>query len=206
MRSRTTGRTNQRSGSPRRAEVPRVGPSRPRPRRTGVSRHAGRPRHIPCRHRLCAPGRTLIVGCEAFLSAGDVAAGAPLVDDLERIADDALAPWVTCYRCQFIVHTDPSRLPEVDARLQGAIDEFGRRDDATGLAKAHRCGRAHALASAVSATARSTSSRRSSRLGGAESTGRSPRLSAWRQARHCGGRAPCRRPVGAVSTSSVCSG
>ena len=80
----------------------------------------------------------LLVGCEAFLSAGDVAAGAPLVDDLDRIAGEALAPWATCYRCQFVVYTDPERLLEVDARLQGAIDEFGRRRDPAGLAKAHR--------------------------------------------------------------------
>jgi hypothetical protein len=80
----------------------------------------------------------LLIGCEAFLSAGDVAAGAPLVDGLERIAGDALAPWATCYRCQFIVYTDPERLLEVDARLQGAIDEFGQRKDPAGLAKAHR--------------------------------------------------------------------
>ena len=32
----------------------------------------------------------------------------------------------------------PERLLEVDARLQGAIDEFGRRTDPAGLAKAHR--------------------------------------------------------------------
>jgi class 3 adenylate cyclase/ketosteroid isomerase-like protein/tetratricopeptide (TPR) repeat protein len=80
----------------------------------------------------------LLVGCEAFLSAGDVAAGAPLVDDLERIADEALAPWATCYRCQFVIYTDPERLLEVDTRLQGAIDEFGRRADPAGLSKAHR--------------------------------------------------------------------
>ncbi|OBG22969.1 adenylate cyclase [Mycolicibacterium celeriflavum] len=80
----------------------------------------------------------LLIGCEAFLSAGDVAAGAPLVDDLECIADEALAPWATCYRCQFVVYTDPERLLEVDARLQDAIDEFGRRNDPAGLAKAHR--------------------------------------------------------------------
>ncbi len=80
----------------------------------------------------------LLVGCEAFLSAGDVAAGAPLVDDLDHIADEALSPWATCYRCQFTVYTDPSRLPEVDALLQGAIDEFGKRLDHAGLAKAHR--------------------------------------------------------------------
>ena len=80
----------------------------------------------------------LLVGCEAFLSAGDVTAGAPLVDDLERIAGEALAPWATCYRCQFVVYTDPARLLEVDARLQSAIDEFGRRTDPAGLAKAHR--------------------------------------------------------------------
>lgn len=80
----------------------------------------------------------LLVGCEAFLSAGDVAAGAPLVDDLERIAGEALEPWATCYRCQFVVYTDPERLFDVDARLQGAIDEFARRGDPAGLAKAYR--------------------------------------------------------------------
>ncbi|MDT5076165.1 MAG: hypothetical protein QOJ80_802, partial [Mycobacterium sp.] len=80
----------------------------------------------------------LLVGCEAFLSAGDVAAGAPLVDDLDRIASEALAPWATCYRCQFVVYTEPARLLEVDDRLQNAIDEFGRRRDPAGLAKAHR--------------------------------------------------------------------
>jgi class 3 adenylate cyclase/ketosteroid isomerase-like protein len=80
----------------------------------------------------------LLVGCEAFLSAGDVAAGAPLVDDLDRIAGEALAPWATCYRCQFVVYTEPMRLLEVDDRLQHAIDEFGRRRDPAGLAKAHR--------------------------------------------------------------------
>ena len=80
----------------------------------------------------------LLTGCEAFLSAGDVAAGAPLVDDLDRIADEALSPWAICYRCQFTVYTDPARLPEVDDLLRGAIDEFGRRRDHAGLAKAHR--------------------------------------------------------------------
>ena len=49
-----------------------------------------------------------------------------------------LAPWATCYRCQFVIYTDPERLLEVEARLQGAIDEFGRRNDPAGLAKAHR--------------------------------------------------------------------
>ncbi|WP_099039589.1 AAA family ATPase [Mycobacterium neglectum] len=80
----------------------------------------------------------LLIGCEAYLSAGDVAAGAPLVDELEHIADDALAPWAICYRCQFVVYTDPERLLEVEARLHEAIDEFGRRADPAGLAKAHR--------------------------------------------------------------------
>jgi class 3 adenylate cyclase len=80
----------------------------------------------------------LLVGCEALLSAGDVAAGSPLVDDLEQIAGEALTPWAICYRCQLVVYTDPTRLPEVDERLQDAIDEFARRKDAGGLAKAHR--------------------------------------------------------------------
>ncbi|AGB22983.1 putative ATPase [Mycobacterium sp. JS623] len=80
----------------------------------------------------------LLIGCEAFLSAGDVAAGGPLVDELDRIAGDALAPWATCYRCQFVVYTSPERLLEVDTRLQSAIDEFSRRNDPAGLAKAHR--------------------------------------------------------------------
>ena len=60
------------------------------------------------------------------------------MDDLDRIAGETLAPWATCYRCQFVVYTDPERLLEVDARLQSAIDEFGRRRDPAGLAKAHR--------------------------------------------------------------------
>lgn len=80
----------------------------------------------------------LLVGCEAYLSAGDVAAGAPLVDELDRIADAALAPWATCYRCQYIVYTDPSRLPEIDEQLRPAIDEFARRGDPSGSAKAYR--------------------------------------------------------------------
>jgi class 3 adenylate cyclase/ketosteroid isomerase-like protein len=85
-----------------------------------------------------AHAELLLTGCEAFLSAGDVAAGAPLVDELERISDASLEPWAACYRCQFIVYTAPERLLEVDARLLSAIDEFGRRNDAAGLAKAHR--------------------------------------------------------------------
>ncbi|HTI78683.1 MAG TPA: AAA family ATPase, partial [Mycobacterium sp.] len=85
-----------------------------------------------------AHAELLLIGCEAFLSAGDVAAGAPLVDELDRIAGDALAPWATCYRCQLVVYTDPERLLDVDDRLQSAIDEFGRRNDSAGLAKAHR--------------------------------------------------------------------
>lgn len=80
----------------------------------------------------------LLVGSEALLSAGDVAAAAPLVEDLDRIAGEALAPWATCYRCQLVVYTDPERLLEVDARLQDAIDEFARRGDPAGLAKAYR--------------------------------------------------------------------
>ncbi|MCV7300101.1 nuclear transport factor 2 family protein [Mycobacterium barrassiae] len=80
----------------------------------------------------------LLIGCEAFLSAGDVTAGAPLVDELESIADDNLAPWATCYRCQFVIYTDPERLLEVEARLHDAIAEFSRRKDPAGLAKAHR--------------------------------------------------------------------
>jgi class 3 adenylate cyclase/ketosteroid isomerase-like protein/tetratricopeptide (TPR) repeat protein len=80
----------------------------------------------------------LLVGCEAFLSAGDVAAGAPLVDALESNAGQALAPWTTCYQCQLVVYTDPTRLLEVDGRLTDAIEEFSQREDAAGLAKAHR--------------------------------------------------------------------
>lgn len=80
----------------------------------------------------------LLIGCEACLSAGDVAAGAPLVDELELVSGESLTPWAICYRCQLIAYTDPSRLLEADERLQGAIDDFGRRKDTAGLAKAHR--------------------------------------------------------------------
>ncbi len=87
----------------------------------------------------------LLVGCEAFLSAGDVSAGAPLVDELDRVSDETLKPWATCYRCQYLAYTDPSRLPEIDGRLQSAIDEFAHRGDHAGSAKAYRV-RAHARA------------------------------------------------------------
>ena len=80
----------------------------------------------------------LLVGCEAFLSAGDVAAGIAVGRRAGTHRGRALAPWAICYRCQLVVYTDPSRLLEVDERLQGAIDEFTRRADAAGLAKAHR--------------------------------------------------------------------
>lgn len=80
----------------------------------------------------------LQVACEAFLADGDVTAAAPLIDELEAVAGEALDPVAACFRCQFLVYTDPSRLREVDERLGGAIAEYIRRGDATGLAKAYR--------------------------------------------------------------------
>ncbi len=80
----------------------------------------------------------LQVACEAFLADGDVTAAAPLVDELEAVAGEALARAADCFRCQFLVYTDPSRLREVDHRLDGVIEEFVRRGDAAGLAKAYR--------------------------------------------------------------------
>lgn len=86
------------------------------------------------------PVRTelLLVGCEAFLSAGDVASGAPLVDELGRAAGSDPRPWATCYRAQLTVYTDPARLTDVEADLRSAIDEFTARQDPAGLAKAYR--------------------------------------------------------------------
>lgn len=80
----------------------------------------------------------LQVACEAFLADGEVTAAAPLVDELETVANEALAPVAACFRCQFLVYTDPTRLREVDERLGGVIEEFIRRGDASGLAKAYR--------------------------------------------------------------------
>lgn len=80
----------------------------------------------------------LQVACESFLSDGDVAAAAPFVDELDAVAGGALAPEAACYRCQFLVYTDPSSLHEVDQRLGGVIEDFRRRGDAIGLAKAYR--------------------------------------------------------------------
>lgn len=102
----------------------------------------------------------LLIGCEAYLSAGDVAAGAPLVDDLDRIADESLAPWATCYRCQFVVYTEPERLPEVDSRLQGPSTSSPAARIRRGWPRHTGCERARDHASAGSATARPTSSRR----------------------------------------------
>ncbi len=85
----------------------------------------------------------LLVGCEAFLSAGDVTAGAPLVDDLDRISGDALAPWATCYRCQFVVYTDPaapaggrSAAAERDRRVRASLATLRDWRRHTGCARA----------------------------------------------------------------------
>ncbi|WP_422749700.1 AAA family ATPase [Mycobacterium sp. WMMD1722] len=90
------------------------------------------PAEDPVRNEL------LLIGCEAFLSAGDVASGAPLVDEFAGTAESDLRPWATCYRAQLSVYTDPERLLEVDADLTSAIEEFTARQDAAGLAKAYR--------------------------------------------------------------------
>ena len=75
----------------------------------------------------------LLVGCGRSCPRVTWPPGSPLVDDLERIAGDALAPWAICYRCQLVVYrTTPAAGRRRD--LQEAIDEFARRGDAAGLA------------------------------------------------------------------------
>ena len=77
----------------------------------------------------------LQIGCEALLSVGDIPAAAALLDQLDAVADDA--SWATCYRCQILIHTEPSRLPDVEDRLGAVIEEFVSRGDAAGSAKAY---------------------------------------------------------------------
>ena len=72
------------------AGLPGRRPAGVRPRCAHLGGHAGRARRGLAAERS-ARAELLQVGCEALLSAGDVAAGAPLVDQLDRVADDALA-------------------------------------------------------------------------------------------------------------------
>lgn len=77
----------------------------------------------------------LQVGCEASLSVGDTPLAAAFLAQLDAVAHGS--PWETCYRCQLLINTDPSRLPEVEDRLGVVIEDFASRDDAAGTAKAH---------------------------------------------------------------------
>ncbi len=77
----------------------------------------------------------LHVGCEALLSVGDIPSAAECLDRLEAVTEDSA--WAACFRCQVLIHTEPSRLPEIEDRLGSVIEDFTARDDAAGLAKAH---------------------------------------------------------------------
>ena len=108
-----------------------------------------------------AHAELLLTGCEAFLSAGDVAAGAPLVDELERIADET--SWSrgrrvtgvnsssTPRRSGYWKSMRVCRAPSTSSAVVTMLRDWPRR---TG------CARARGSVSAGSATPKSTSSRR----------------------------------------------
>ena len=79
----------------------------------------------------------LVLGCEALLSSGDVAAATPLVRELhDRSTDDRLAAWADCFRAQRWSLTDADRLTEAAALVEEAAELLGALDDQAGVAKA----------------------------------------------------------------------
>ena len=89
----------------------------------------------------------LVVGCEASLSSGDVASGAPMLKRLGNLAidDGRLGAWTTCFEAQLTVLTDPSGLTDAAATTAVAADTLAELGDEAGVAKA-RLTRASALA------------------------------------------------------------
>ena len=145
----------------------------------------------------------LLVGCEASLSSGDVASGAPMLKRLANLAiDDArLGGWTTCFEAQLTVLTDPSGLTDAAATTAVAADALAELGDEAGVAKA-RLTRANALArlgqigDCEAELDLALGARREPQTIG----GGSLRCSARRRSLHCGGRARCRGRVGAAST------
>lgn len=79
----------------------------------------------------------LLLGCEAFMSSGDVTNGAGLVDQLFESADNArLSAWADCFRAQLWSLTDPERLTEAAALAEDAAGRLAELDDQAGVAKA----------------------------------------------------------------------
>lgn len=88
----------------------------------------------------------LLIGCEALLSSGDVASGAPLVDELAHRSSDArLGAWAECFRAQLWSLTDTDRLTDAGEIAAAAADRLAALGDDPGVAKA-RLVRASCLA------------------------------------------------------------
>jgi class 3 adenylate cyclase len=95
--------------------------------------------------------------CEALLAAGDVAAAAKAIDELDRWSSDErratsderpesssrLRAWHTCFAGQLAVLTDPQALHGTAAAVAAAADALAAAGDGAGEAKAHLV---HALA------------------------------------------------------------
>ena len=79
----------------------------------------------------------LLVGCEAFLSSGNVTTGGDLVEQLAaQNGDERLAAWTDCFQAQLWSLTDPDRLDEASALADGAAGRLLGLDDQAGVAKA----------------------------------------------------------------------
>ncbi|WP_369803293.1 BTAD domain-containing putative transcriptional regulator [Mycobacterium sp. E2699] len=81
----------------------------------------------------------LVARCEALLAAGDVAAAAGAVSQLQGTTVDSarLAAWATCFDGQLSMLIHPERLDEAEAALSAAAAKLAELDDAAGEAKAH---------------------------------------------------------------------
>jgi hypothetical protein len=104
----------------------------------------------------------LLVGCEAFLSSGDVTTGGTLVEQLAaQNRDDRLAAWTDCFQAQLWSLTDADRLDEASARSRTARPP-ACSPSMTRRASPRRdsCGRSRWHGWVASATAKATSTSR----------------------------------------------
>jgi class 3 adenylate cyclase/tetratricopeptide (TPR) repeat protein/type II secretory pathway predicted ATPase ExeA len=82
----------------------------------------------------------LLMACECLLASGDVAAGAPLVDELSGLGatDDKLGAWAACFLAQLVGLTDPDGLVDAEATATAAAETLRSLGDGAGEAKAQQ--------------------------------------------------------------------
>jgi len=77
--------------------------------------------------------------CEALLAAGEVGAATGAIDEFGRFGADSerLRAWLTCFRGELVVLTDPQALRATTEAVAGAAEALATAGDGAGEAKAH---------------------------------------------------------------------